>query len=53
MLVVGAGLSGATLARELAEKGYKVTIIEKRNHIARNSYDYVNDVPPSAKVKYT
>ena len=43
MLVVGAGLSGATVARQLAEKGYKVTIIEKRNHIAGNCYDYVND----------
>ena len=43
-LIVGAGLSGATIARELAEKGYKVTIIEKRNHIAGNCYDYINDV---------
>jgi UDP-galactopyranose mutase len=44
MLVVGAGLSGATIARELAEKGYKVRVIEKRNHIAGNCYDYINDV---------
>ena len=43
MLVVGAGLSGATVARQLADKGYKVRIIEKRNHIAGNCYDYVND----------
>ena len=41
---MGAGLSGATVARELAEKCYKVTIIEKRNHIAGNSYDYLNRV---------
>ena len=44
VLIVGAGLSGATIARELAEKGYKITIIEKRNHIAGNCYDYINDV---------
>lgn len=44
MLVVGAGLSGATVARELADKGYKVRVIEKRNHIAGNCYDYINDV---------
>jgi UDP-galactopyranose mutase len=44
MLVVGAGLSGATIAREFADKGCKVRVIEKRNHIAGNCYDYVNDV---------
>lgn len=43
MLVIGAGLSGATIARELAEKGNIVTVIEKRNHIAGNCYDYIND----------
>jgi UDP-galactopyranose mutase len=43
-LVVGAGLSGATVARELADKGYKIKVIEKRNHIAGNCYDYVNDI---------
>jgi UDP-galactopyranose mutase len=44
ILIVGAGISGATIARELAEKGYRVTIIEKRNHIAGNCYDYINGV---------
>ena len=38
-LIVGAGFSGCVLARELAETGYKVTIIDKRNHIAGNAYD--------------
>jgi len=42
MLIVGAGLSGATIAREMAEKDYKVTIIEKRSHIGGNCYDYIN-----------
>jgi UDP-galactopyranose mutase len=44
ILVVGAGLSGATVARQLADRGYKVRVIEKRNHIAGNCYDYINDV---------
>ena len=42
-LVVGAGLSGLTIARELADAGHKVTIIEKRKHVAGNAYDYVNE----------
>lgn len=42
-LVVGCGLSGAVIARELAEKGYKVRILEKRNHIGGNMYDYVDE----------
>lgn len=41
-LIVGAGLSGATLARELAEAGHHVTIIDKRSHVAGNAYDYTN-----------
>ncbi|MDD6579578.1 MAG: UDP-galactopyranose mutase [Lachnospiraceae bacterium] len=41
-VVVGCGLSGAVAARELAEKGYKVTVYEKRNHIGGNMYDYKN-----------
>ena len=42
-LVVGCGLSGATAARLLAEKGYKVTIWERRNHISGNMYDYYDE----------
>lgn len=42
-LVVGCGLSGAVIARELAENGYKVKILEKRNHIGGNMYDYVDE----------
>ena len=43
ILVVGAGLSGAVVARELADKGYQVTVIDKRNHIAGNVFDYINE----------
>jgi len=43
ILVVGAGLSGAVVARELADKGHQVTVIDKRNHIAGNVFDYINE----------
>ena len=42
ILVVGAGLYGAVLARALAEKGHRIHLIEKRDHIAGNCFDYVN-----------
>lgn len=44
VLVVGAGFSGAVIARELAEAGIHVQIIEKRNHIAGNAFDYENEL---------
>ena len=37
-LVVGAGLYGAVFAREAADKGFKVLVIDKRDHIAGNVY---------------
>ena len=40
VLVVGSGLAGATSARILADAGYKVLVIEKRNHLGGNVYDY-------------
>lgn len=40
-LIVGAGFSGATLAYLIAEKlGEKVLVIDKKDHIAGNCYDY-------------
>lgn len=42
-LIVGAGLSGSVFARLLAEKGEKVLVIDKRNHIGGNCYDYYDD----------
>jgi UDP-galactopyranose mutase len=42
-LIVGAGLSGAVLAERLANKeGKKVLIVDKRNHIGGNTFDYFN-----------
>ncbi len=42
ILIVGAGLAGCTIARKLAENSFKVIIIDKRNHIAGNIFDYLN-----------
>lgn len=42
-LVVGCGLSGATIARKVAEElGEDVLIIDAKDHLAGNSYDYRN-----------
>ncbi|MBZ7942866.1 UDP-galactopyranose mutase [Campylobacter molothri] len=43
-LIVGSGLSGAVLARKIAEeKKEKVLIIDRRNHIGGNIYDYKDE----------
>jgi UDP-galactopyranose mutase len=42
-VIVGAGLSGATIAQMAAQDGYKVLVIDKRNHIAGNCYDEVDE----------
>lgn len=42
-LVIGCGLSGAVVARHLAERGRQVTIWERRDHIGGNMYDYVDE----------
>ncbi len=39
ILVVGAGFAGSVVARQLAESGYRVLIIEKRSHIGGNAWD--------------
>lgn len=41
-LIIGCGLSGAVIARHLAEQGKKVTIWERRDHVGGNMYDYVD-----------
>ena len=37
-LIVGAGLFGAVIAREMKDKGHSVLVIDKRDHIAGNVY---------------
>jgi UDP-galactopyranose mutase len=43
ILVVGAGFSGAVIARILSENGFLVDVIDKRSHIAGNAFDYLNN----------
>ena len=38
-LIIGAGICGSVIARELAEQGKTVTIWERRDHIGGNMYD--------------
>src|SRR3954463_7158248 len=43
-LIVGAGFAGSVLAERLAtQANKKVLVIDKRNHIAGNAYDYYNN----------
>lgn len=44
IVIVGAGISGATLAERYAtQKNKKVLVVERRDHIAGNCYDFYND----------
>ncbi|MCT4577703.1 UDP-galactopyranose mutase [Donghicola sp.] len=38
ILIVGAGLSGAVIGRELAQAGYDITIVDSRDHIGGNCH---------------
>lgn len=42
-LIAGCGLSGAVIARLLADIGEKVLVIDRKNHIAGNIYDYKDE----------
>ncbi len=43
-LIVGSGLAGSTLAERIANKlDKKILLIEKREHIGGNCYDYLNE----------
>ena len=37
-LIVGAGLTGATIAHQLNKQGYKVLVVDKRSHVGGNVY---------------
>ncbi|MFQ1679430.1 UDP-galactopyranose mutase [Pantoea dispersa] len=43
VLIVGAGFSGAVIARELAEQGHKIKIIDVRKHVAGNCYSEIDE----------
>ena len=38
ILIVGAGLSGAVIGRELADQGYQVSIVDSRSHVGGNCH---------------
>lgn len=42
-LVVGSGIVGCVIAHELAQKNHSVTIVERRNHIGGNLFDYTDE----------
>ena len=39
VLIVGCGFAGAVIARELADRGHDILLLEKRPHIAGNMYE--------------
>lgn len=39
ILIVGAGFAGSVMARELAEAGLSVLVVDRREHIAGNAFD--------------
>lgn len=43
VIIIGAGFGGATVANVLANKGKNVLIIDKRDHIGGNAYDYMEE----------
>lgn len=42
-VVIGAGFAGATVARQLAEAGMAVLVIEGRGHVGGNAYDCTDE----------
>lgn len=42
-LIVGCGLTGSVIGRELAEAGHDITIWDRRDHIGGNMFDYRDD----------
>lgn len=43
IIIIGTGYAGAVSARILAEKGKKILIIEKRDHIGGNAFDETDE----------
>ena len=43
VLVVGAGFSGSMMAERAASQGLRVLMVDKREHIAGNAYDEIDD----------
>ena len=43
ILVVGAGFAGSVVARQCAEHGLQVEVLESRNHIGGNAFDELDE----------
>ena len=43
VIIVGAGYAGAVMAEQFASDGKKVLLLEKKNHIGGNAYDYMDE----------
>ena len=41
-LVVGAGFAGSVIAERLAERGERVLVVDRRDHVAGNAYDHLD-----------
>lgn len=43
LIIVGAGFAGATIANLVAKENKRILLIDKRDHIGGNAYDYFNE----------
>ena len=44
LVIVGAGLSGSVIAEQASKRsGLRSLVIDKRNHIGGNCYDYIDE----------
>ncbi len=42
LIVVGAGFFGATIAERAAVAGFRVAVLDRRNHVGGNAYSYID-----------
>ena len=42
ILIVGAGFAGSVCARELAEVGHQILVVDRRHHIGGNAFDVID-----------
>lgn len=42
-IIVGSGLTGSTIARQLHDRGFKILVIEQKSHIGGNVFDFTDN----------